>query len=116
MSSLDLTLDGARRLAQTSGAAADELRDLTDPSQEVGDLVIAGAVIPVRSGRMRKTVRAIAGPDGVDLVAGGPDAPYTPIVHARNPFLTRALTDRESVIVDRYADHVQRVVDTIEGA
>lgn len=115
MSSLDATATGVRRLAETADAAADQLRDLTDLNREVGDLVIAGARVPVRSGRLKRTVRAIAGPGGVDLIAGGPDAPYAAIVHARNPFLVRALTAREQAAVDRYLDHAERVVSTIQG-
>lgn len=118
--SLDLTADGLARFAQTTGEAADQLADLAQLNQEVGDLVIAGATVPRVSGRLARTVRAVpdgpGGAGGFRLVAGGPEAPYAAIVHARNPFLARALDQREQAAIDRYIDHAERAVTTIQGA
>lgn len=113
---LSATVSGVDRLASTTAEASRDLADLTQVNQDAGNLVAAAVDAPVRTGALAATVHAAAGPDGVALVAGSPDVTYAAPVHARNPFLTRALTAREDAVLDHYADHVERVVDTIQGA
>jgi hypothetical protein len=112
---VDLTADlsGVSRLAASSGAAGNALADLSEVNAAAGDLVLGAAVIPRATGALASTVHVVATAFGVEVVAGGPLAPYAPAVHAANPFLTDALSARVEEIADHYLDHAERVVATI---
>lgn len=89
------------------------LGDLTEPSRSAAALALGEVRAPVRTGALAKTDTAEATALGFTLSAGGPTAPYAGPVHARDPFLTDALTARETDIVDEYGDYVERTIDTI---
>lgn len=116
MSGVGVTLDGLDTFAQTAEAASHALADLDAVNAEAGDTVVQAVEAPRVTGRLASTVQAVAGPDGFSVVAGGPDAPYAPYVHARNPFLTRALDQREREVIGLYEAHVTDTVATIQGA
>lgn len=116
MSGVEVDLDGLDTFAQTVTDAAQALGDLDAVNITAGDTVFQAVEAPRVTGRLASTVRAVAGPDGFSVVAGGPDAPYAPYVHARNPFLTRALDDREREVIGLYEAHVIDTVNTIQGA
>lgn len=98
------------------GRAADELADL-DQVNAAGAASVLGVVDPPRrTGRLASTVEAYADALGVTLTAGGPEAPYGPIVHARDPFLSRALARKENELADRYTDHAEQALNLIQGA
>jgi hypothetical protein len=107
---------GAATLSDTLGQAAAALLDLGPTSQAAADDVLGYVLPPVRTGKLAATVRAESGPLGFVLTAGGPSAPYAPYAHKRDPFLTKALDDRRTAVIDQYADHVQDAVDLIQGA
>lgn len=103
----EASIDGADTLARSLRNAADDLGDLTAPLRDIGGQVArtARAAAPVRTGYLRSTITAQAGPTGVTITAG---APYAAYVHARNPFLADAL-DRES------GDAVDTLTNAVEG-
>lgn len=99
------------QLAVDLAAVADEIADLRGTNQIAADTVL-GAVRPPRlTGALAGTVAAVVDATGFGLTVGGSAAPYGPIVHARDPFLTRALTDREAAVVALYVDHLQAAVN-----
>lgn len=108
-------VDGLQRLTQT---LADAAADLDDPqvNADAAHQVLTAVDPPYRTGRLASTVRAEHTSDGFTLRAGGPEAPYGAIVHARDPFLTDALAAREQAVIDTYIDHLDHLVDQIQGA
>lgn len=106
---------GAARLSDTLGQAAAALGDLDAVNGEAAEDVLGFVSPPVRTGRLAGTVREEHDALGFTLTAGGPEAPYAPYVHKRDPFLTQALDDRQQAVVERYVDHVRDAVDLIEG-
>lgn len=116
MAELELVEVGASRLAATFDAAAREVVDLAGVNRDAGDAVIGAARIPRDTGLLESTATVAADAIGVTVSVGGPGAPYAPYVHARDPFLTDALTEQESDVVDLYFGHVSDVVASIEGA
>jgi len=113
--SIEAHVTGADRLARTMRAAGDDLHDLTDAHRAVGAEVVqvGRGLAPVRTGRLRSSITADAGPAGVTITAG---APYAAYVHARNPFLDDALARREAAAVATITEDVEDVLDTIQGA
>lgn len=106
---------GTDRLASSLSDAAAALLDLDEANDQAGDYVLGYVNPPVRTGRLAGTVREESDALGFTLTAGGPSAPYTPIVHAHDPFLTRALDDQQQVVTDTYIDHAHRAADLIQG-
>lgn len=116
MSGLTASVDGLTSLVSSLDEAASRLDDLDQVSAEAADQVVRAVEAPRVTGRLASTVAAEVDADGFTLTAGGPAAPYAAIVHARNPFLTRALDDRETAVVSAYEDHIDNTVNTIRGA
>lgn len=98
--------------------AADDLTDLERVNAEAGELAIASADIPRRSGHLAAGVRYAASPNGVTLAA---TARYWTFVHwgapargiVARPFLLAAVELRQADIADLYLDHAERVVRTL---
>lgn len=97
-------------------ASADALLDLDEVNTNAAASVLGVVDPPRRTGRLASTVAAKADALGFTLTAGGPEAPYGPIVHARDPFLTRALAQRETALADAYEQHALESINTITGA
>jgi hypothetical protein len=113
---VEAAVDGLTTFVATLDDAAQQLADLDPVNTEAGAAVVQVVEAPRLTGTLASTVAAVAGPNGFTLTAGGPAAPYAAIVHARNPFLTRALDQEEQRIAGLYADHVATTVNTIQGA
>lgn len=116
----DLTLSSsADRLARQLLDAADQLTDLGDVNADAGAIVVASAEIPQRSGRLAASVHSAASPG--DVVIGSP-LRYATFVHwgaprrgiRARPFLLASAELRQSDLIQLYADHARRVVDTID--
>ena len=106
------TVGGTEALPRLRAAGV-ALADLTVPDEQAAADVLGVVKAPRRTGTLAATVAAEATGVGFALTAGGPAAPYGPIVHARDPFLTRALAAREQAVVDRYTDHAASIIDDI---
>lgn len=98
--------------------AADALIDLDPINAEAGDLVLASADVPRRSGALAAGLRYAATPNGVTFAAS---VAYWTFVHwgaprrgiRARPFLLNALELRQSDLADLYLDHARRVVSTL---
>lgn len=110
---MNIEARGVDTLAQTAHRAADELRDLQGTHQRVGDLLLQAADPPVNTGRLQDSLEVLAAAHEVILAT---DLEYAPYVHARNPFLTRALAEREAAVIDLFLADVADVVTSIQGA
>lgn len=114
MVAVDIIAPDLDRFAAEVEGAGRALGDLSGPSRVAATIALGDVRPPVKTGTLADTVEAIPEALGFTLRAGGPRAPYGPIVHARNPFLTRALTAREEDVVDAYADHVDLQLSSID--
>jgi len=114
---------GADELRVSLGAAADDLRDLSDAGRRAGDTVVSAARgrAPRRTGALAASVFAVADSSGVRVAAG---VVWAGPVHwgwpARNiaaqPFLSDAATTTEATWVGFYADAVVAAVQGVKGA
>lgn len=116
MADVRITSTGVDQLGDQLAAAGDQLADLASVNAEAAADVLGVVDPPIRTGRLAQTVGAQIDALGFTLTAGGSAAPYGPIVHARDPFLTRALNERETAVLDRYEQHIDKTLDTIQGA
>lgn len=107
-------LRGADQFVRTLHAAASDLDDLTDVEDQAGQLLAeqGSRNSPRRTGRLSRS-------HGSQVVAGGfavvADAPYSAIVHARNPWLTRTVLAAEDQVVDLYAAGVDERLAQVKG-
>lgn len=116
MSSLTVDLTGVAQLVATAADVAAGIDDLTAPNQAAARHVEARIDPPILTGRLAATVSVTADDGGVLVTAGGTGAPYAAVVHARNPFLTRALTASLVDVEETYADHVDDHLTRLRGA
>lgn len=122
-------LDGARRLRSTLRRAGVDLADMRETHRAVAGVVVgaAQARVPRRSGNLAATVRAGATKAAAVARAGNnrrTGVPYANPIHwgwhrrniAPNPFLSLAAQDSEPRWFAVYADGVDKIIATIEGA
>lgn len=113
MFSVDIDAPDLRRFSAEVEGVAQSLGDFRAASRQAASLVLGDVRPPRRTGALASTVEAIPNALGFTLQAGGPKAPYGPIVHARDPFLSRPLTAREEGVLGIYADDVDTILSTI---
>lgn len=105
------SLEGGDRFVATLDAAAEAL-DPTEVNRREGAATLTAARIPRDTGYLESTATVTATGEGFGLTAG---APYAGAVHARDPFFLRAIQVRRDQIVQAHAQHVDRVLATIQG-
>lgn len=113
MLTVDIEAPDLRPFAEEVEGLGPALGDFQAASRQAGTMVLGDVRPPIRTGTLAATVEAVPEGLGFALRAGGPRAPYGPIVHARDPFLTRALTGREDDVLDIYLGHVEDTLNTI---
>lgn len=123
-------VEGGRELRRKFREVGDDMTDLKDLHKQLADDVAGTAKTktPVRSGRLRNSVRGSGTKTAARVRAGnnrktGPTSvPYAGRIHfgdpgssTRNrirpqPFLYEALDDRRQEVVDRYNDEVRAII------
>lgn len=111
-----LTTDGLPQLLDSIDDAVDDLEHMEDVHRQAADEVLGYVRPPIRTGRLASTVRAEVDALGFRVTAGGPEAPYGPIVNARTKFLDSAAEQAEAEVLDIYTDHVEQLLGDIQGA
>lgn len=108
-------LVGVDKLRRTMAQAVDELDDLAELHQALGDLVVAAAapLTPIRTGRLLAGTTAV-GTAHETLVTNA--VPYAAPVHARRPFMADAAADVEDAQLAEADRYIQTILDTIQGA
>jgi hypothetical protein len=91
--------------------AGGRLEDLATLNQRQGTDALNRAPIPVDTGRLKESAYVVADRTGYALTAS---APYAAIVHARDPFFTRAL-DADAYL-DDLETHTAEILGTITGS
>jgi len=117
---------GGRELRKTLRKAGDDLGDLKDVHQAVGNMVAATAsgLAPRRSGALAGSIRASRAATSATIRAGGARIPYAGPIHwgwparniTANPFLSNAATSTEPAWVALYETELEKIIDRVEGA
>lgn len=118
--SLPVVIQGMPQLRRQLNALGDAaVNDLKDVHQQNADLVLneARTIVPVRTGRLRETLRASGTKTGGRVRAGFKKVPYAGPIHfgwsrrniKPNPFLYDALDKRRSEVVQNY----ERQIDAL---
>ena len=117
-------IEGATELRAALRRVDGRIGDLSDTHREAGELVLAEAShnAPVKSGRLRDSLRVRARKTGAGVLAGGARVPYTRPIHfgwpARNiepqPFLYDALDSRRDAVADTYRERVAKEIRRLE--
>ena len=139
MAGLSVTVSGAKELRRnlnaleeaTKKAGRGELKSVFMSAARVVEVAAMGEV-PVRSGKLRKSIRAQATVRGAKIVAGGPGVPYAMPIHwgwpsrpnkARkirggpikaNKFLMRARDENVDVVAGMVADGLDDLIRKYE--
>lgn len=119
------TVEGARRLRATLRAAGDNLDGLKAANQAVADVVTqrTRSKVPVRSGRLRGTVRGSGTKTAAVVRAGYKSLPYGGPIHwgwpARKikaqPFMVDAAHETENRWRRLYEDAVNAELSRVKG-
>lgn len=117
---------GGRELRRTLKRAGLDMKKLTQANREAANTVAAAAVAtaPARSGRLKASVRAGATQRAGVVRAGRKGTvPYAGPIHwgwpARNiepqPWISEAAQSTESVWITRYYEHIDEILQSVEG-
>ena len=108
------------RALEQAGAATDDMKDLM---HEIGLIVSRSAAshVPVKSGRLQRSLRAGRGKTKAVARAGSARLPYAPIIHygwpARRiparPFLTDAVTREQHTVVTALVEGLGEIIDKL---
>lgn len=122
------TVTDLRRLAREMRQFSDEaVTSLKDANLRAAQRIVKEALpnVPVRTGRLKASVRASAGAQSAKMRAGGARVPYAPAVHwgtgprtgrrgphniDRNPFLWNAREKLGREVRDQYERELDAVV------
>jgi hypothetical protein len=99
-------------------------QSMKDANKEIADEVIRRALpnVPVRTGRLKASVRGLGSLSGAVGKAGNVRVPYAAVIHwgrrrggqvAARPFLKDAADSIEPDVADRYLLHVDRIFDAV---
>lgn len=116
---------GVKELRKTMKQAGEDLSDLKDVNQAVGNLVvgIAQGMAPSVSGALAGSIRASRAAGGVSVKAGSAGIPYAGPIHWGWPrrnikeslFLTNAAAQTEEQWVALYWEGVDKIIDRVKG-
>lgn len=124
-------LDELRKALRELGDA--ELRKaLRLANKASAQLVVQEALpqVPVRSGKLKASVKAMAGERDARARAGGPTVPYAQAVHwgtgprpglrgphniARNPFLLNAAEAKREEVAEAYLIELDKILEAIRA-
>jgi phage gpG-like protein len=123
MANRAIHVDGVDQLRRTLRKLGDDdlKKALKEANKRIADEIIDRALpkVPVRSGRLRQSVRGLGNLAGAVGKAGSAKVPYAAAIHwgrkkggeiEATPFLWKAAKDMESVVADRYQDEVNEII------
>lgn len=115
---------GARELRKALRNMGDDLSDLTALHRDLAEIVASAARprTPVRSGRLRESIRGKGSKTRASVMAGSRVIPYAGPIHfgwpahgiSPQPFLYDALDARKRAVVDKYEDRVGDLVKKLD--
>jgi len=118
-----IQVTGAKELRKALRRMGDDLSDMKAIHKAAADKVAdrARERVPIRSGKLRGTIRSTASKRRAGVSAGRKLVPYAGPIHfgwpAHNispqPFLYEALDDRRSAVVNLYVERVGQLVERV---
>lgn len=125
-----IEVEGARELRRQLKAMMEGIDGLKRVHKDIGELVgeEAARLVPVRTGRLRDTIRAAGQASGVVVRAGYAVVPYAGPIHfgwptrpnaakgwrggpiAPQPFLYDAADNRRDEVIEAYEKHVNGLI------
>jgi len=125
MISTTVRIDGADELRRAIRRLRDRDlgRQLRETNLSAAQIVATEALpyVPVRTGRLKNSVRALASQRDGRAVAGGGSVPYAAIVHwggrgrAARPFLYDAAQRSQRRVVDQYEHDIEILVRRVSA-
>lgn len=125
MSSPVYKVEGGRELRRTLRQAGDDLQDLTKAHREAAEIAAraSSALAPVKSGRLRDTIRAAGTKTAGVVRAGFARVPYAGPIHwgwgrrhiKAQPFISRGAQDSEGRWIRVYEDYIQTTIEKVKG-
>lgn len=122
---ISIDIEGLRDLQKRIRETGDKSlgRELRQVNREAADIVKEDASprVPVRTGRLRSTLKSKPEQRRASVRLGGPRAPYAPVIHwgwpARGirarPVVWEALGRRKREIIEKYREGLSRLAKKI---
>ena len=121
-----IEVKGSAQLARSLRKAGADAKDLKAVNRKAADLVVPAAQsqVPVRSGRLAKTIRAGATQKAGVIRAGRASVPYAGPIHwgcpghhiQPHPYLADAAKATEPAWVNLYETEIKRIIEQVQGA
>lgn len=124
----EIHVEGLKELRRSLRRLADSdlKNELKDAHRAVADVIVRHALplVPVRTGRLKASVRALASQRSSRAAVGGARLPYAPPIHwgwprhniERRPFLVEALDEAQRGDgIDIYTERVERLLDKVRS-
>lgn len=118
-------VEGAKELRRALKRMGHDVKDLTAINRKAAQPVLEKAkdIVPVRSGRLKRSIRLSATQKRAAILAGKSTVPYAGPIHfgwrRRNiepqPFLYDALDERRQEVIDVYESHVEALVRRVDA-
>jgi hypothetical protein len=115
-----IEVEGLKELSRALKRMDGNIKDLTKVNRDAAGLVAtrAQALVPVRSGRLKKSIRPGASKSRGYIAAGGRKVPYAGPIHfgwhrrhiVPQPFIFDALAQRHDEVVAKYEKEIAVLV------
>ena len=113
-----VTVKGLSKTSRALSKAGADAKDMKDLMHRIGSLVVGAAQPPVKSGRLKASIRAGRGKTKSVVRAGGARIPYAGVIHyggyhniSPHPFLVRAVQQERPAVLstlDKGIDEILR--------
>jgi len=115
-----IEVKGIKELNRTLLDLGSDLSDLKDANEALSKIVAnrAAALVPVRKGTLKGTIKSVRSPKKVQIAAGSSSVPYAPIIEfgwaKRNirpqSYLYRAANELRDEIKTRFANNISDLI------
>lgn len=120
-----IRVDGGARLRRTLKAAGVSVQDLKAAHKQIAERVVREAQrrAPVRTGRLRNSLRPVGTQASAIVRSPGRSVPYANPIHwgwpghhiKANPFVLDAIDAMHDEISDDYLRAIEKIIATVEG-
>ena len=118
---LSVTVYGGRELRKALKETAGDTDDLKELNKKIAEIVVDEAVkhVPVRSGKLKASIKAFGAATKARVTAGRKSLPYATVIHWGWPqrnieaslFLTKAMEIKQPEILDAYHNGLEKILD-----
>jgi len=115
-----IEVKGINELNRALLGLGDDLSDLKDANEALSKIVAnrATALVPVRSGKLKGTIKSVRSPKKVQIAAGSSTVPYAPIIEfgwgKRNikpqSYLYRAANELRAEIKEKFTNNISDLI------